>query len=79
MEKDKPIVLENNIGIQFKQSEKSLYLLLCFPAYPFVLMPSQSTGHQKYPLCLKQIFLEEPGQGYFNTFGINPAAGVENW
>ena len=28
MEKDKPIVLENNIGIQFKQSEKNLYLLL---------------------------------------------------
>jgi preprotein translocase subunit SecB len=28
MEKDKPIVLENNVGIQFKQSEKSLYLLL---------------------------------------------------
>ena len=28
MEKDKPIVLENNVGIQFKQSEKRLYLLL---------------------------------------------------
>jgi len=28
MEKDKPIVLENNVGIQFKQSGKSLYLLL---------------------------------------------------
>lgn len=48
-----------------------------FPMYPFVLLSSKSTGSQKYPLYLKQIFLNEPGKAHFSTFGINPSAGVE--
>jgi CRISPR-associated endonuclease Csy4 len=48
-----------------------------FPECPFVLLSSKSTGSQKYPLYLKQIFLNEPGKGHFNTYGINPSAAVE--
>jgi len=48
-----------------------------FPEYPFVLLSSKSTGSQKYPIFLKQIFLNESGKAHFNTFGINPFAGVE--
>lgn len=45
------------------------------PDYPFVWIVSQSTG-QKYPIHLKQQYLDKPGQS-FNTFGINPSSGVD--
>lgn len=66
-------------GISHEQAKKAYenYDRDPFPEYPFVLMPSKSTGSQKYPLYLQQIFLNEPGENYFNTFGINPSAGVE--
>jgi len=49
-----------------------------FPNYPFVLMRSGSTANI-YPIYIKRVLLESPGDGRFNTFGINPAAGVENF
>jgi CRISPR-associated endonuclease Csy4 len=48
-----------------------------FPDYPFVLMRSKSTGNQRYPFYLKQIEQDEPGEGIFNTFGVNVGNGVE--
>ncbi len=50
-----------------------------FPEYPFVMMRSASTGSQQYPLYLKRVFLDTQGEGKFNTFGINPSAGVERF
>jgi len=48
-----------------------------FPELPFVLLYSRSTGYQKYPLYIKQNFIEGPGKGLFNTLGISPESGVE--
>lgn len=66
-------------GLTREQAQKDYddYERNSFPGYPFVLLSSKSTGSQKYPIYLKQIFLNEPGKTYFNTFGINPSAGVE--
>lgn len=66
-------------GLTREQAQKDYddYERNPFPGYPFVLLSSKSTGSEKYPLYLKQIFLNEPGKAHFNTFGINPSAGVE--
>ncbi|PTN35185.1 type I-F CRISPR-associated endoribonuclease Cas6/Csy4 [Desulfonatronum sp. SC1] len=48
-----------------------------FPDGPFVLIRSTSTGNNTYPFYIRRLFLDSPGEGKFNTFGINPAAGVE--
>ena len=49
-----------------------------FPESPFVMMRSTSTGNV-YPLYIKRSFLTSPGEERFNTFGINPLAGVERF
>ncbi len=68
-------------GLSKKETEIAYngYKRRSFPNYPFVLIHSKSTGNQKYPLYLKRIFLNEPGVFRFNTFGINPFSGVENF
>lgn len=66
-----------NLSLDEAERAYSEYHQAYFPTYPFVLMASKSTGHLKYPLYLKQLFLDEPGVGSFNTFGINAQAGVE--
>ncbi|OQX62876.1 MAG: type I-F CRISPR-associated endoribonuclease Cas6/Csy4 [Desulfococcus sp. 4484_241] len=50
-----------------------------FPQYPFVMLRSRSTNSRNYPLYLKKVLLDDPGTGWFNTFGISPASGVENF
>ncbi len=50
-----------------------------FPNCPFVMMCSASTGNNFYPLYIKRFFLGSPGEDRFNTFGINPSAGVEQF
>ncbi|WP_150112088.1 type I-F CRISPR-associated endoribonuclease Cas6/Csy4 [Desulfonatronovibrio hydrogenovorans] len=48
-----------------------------FPDCPFFVIRSTSTGNNVYPFYIKRHFLDSPGQGRFNTFGINSSAGVE--
>lgn len=71
-------------GISRQQAERdySNYDPGRFLKYPFVVLTSTSTKKNKesppqYPLYLKQVFMDQPGQSFFNSYGINPAAGVE--
>jgi len=68
-------------GLTNKEAEVAYaeYKRRSFPNHPFVLIRSKSTGDQKYPLYFKRVLLNEPGLFRFNTFGINPFAGVENF
>ena len=55
------------------------YQQVFFPSCPFVMMHSSSTGSNTYPLYIQRHFLDFPGEGRFNTFGINPSVGVERF
>ncbi len=68
----------HNLSFEAAEKAYSSYQQRHFPEYPFVLMSSKSTGHEKYPLYFKRIFLNNLGTS-FNTFGINPESGVEHF
>lgn len=69
----------HNLSKEEAEQNYKKYDRQTFPRYPFVLLRSKSTGAKNYPLYLKRIFLQASGPMSFNTFGINPKAGVENF